>query len=48
LKSIKVDEGKFKDETRIFSFFGASNFTIKALGATFATDAVVLKVRIVP
>ncbi len=48
LKSIKVDEGKCEDEIGVFSFFGASSFTIKALGATFATDTVVFKVRIVP
>jgi hypothetical protein len=42
LRSIKVDEGKCEDETN-FSFFKT-----KALGATFATNATIPRVRIVP
>jgi hypothetical protein len=42
LKSIKVDEGKCKDEIGIFCF------TTKALGAIFTIGAAILGVRIVP
>jgi hypothetical protein len=48
LRLIKVDEGKCEDETRVSSFFDISSFTVKASKATFATDAVVLSMRIVP
>jgi hypothetical protein len=48
LKLIKVDEGKCEDEIGVFSFFHTSCFTMKASGTTFAIDAIVPKVRIVP
>jgi hypothetical protein len=41
LRSIKVHEGKCKDDTRISSLLGASYFTMKAVGATFTTYVVV-------
>jgi hypothetical protein len=47
LRSIKVYEGKCKDEIGVSSLFDTSCFTMKALGATFTTNAVVLGVRIV-
>jgi hypothetical protein len=48
LKSIKVDEGKCKDEIGVFSLFDVSCFTMKASRTTFTTNAIVLGVRIVP
>jgi hypothetical protein len=48
LRLIKVDEGKCKNETWVSFLFGASYFTTKALGTTFAIDAIVPRVRIVP
>jgi hypothetical protein len=48
LKSIKVDEGKCKYEIGISYLFYTSYFTTKTSRATFATYAIVLRVRIVP
>jgi hypothetical protein len=41
LKSRKVDEGKCKDDTRIYFLLGASCFIMEASGATFTTYVVV-------
>jgi hypothetical protein len=41
LRSIKVDEGKCKDDTRISSLLGASCFTMKPARATFTTYVMV-------
>ncbi len=43
LRSIKGDERKYKDDTGISSLLGASYFTMKAVGATFATYVLVPK-----
>jgi hypothetical protein len=48
LKSIKVDEGKCKNEIGVSSLSDASYFTMKASKTTFATYAIVLGMRIVP
>jgi hypothetical protein len=48
LRSIKVDEGKCEDEIGISSLSSVSCFTTKVLGATFATNAAILGVRIMP
>jgi hypothetical protein len=48
LKSIKVDERKCEDEIGLPSLSNVFYFTTKTLGATFATDAIVLEVKIMP
>ncbi len=46
LRLIKVDERKCENETRVSSLFSLSCFTMKTLKATFATNVVVLGVRL--
>jgi hypothetical protein len=41
LKSIKVDKGKCKDDTKISSLFSASYFTMKAMGTTFTANVMI-------
>jgi hypothetical protein len=48
LRSIKVDEGKCEDEIKVSFFSNIAYFTKKPSGATFATYAIVLGVRIMP
>jgi hypothetical protein len=48
LRSIKVYEGKCKDKIGVSFLFDVSYFIMKASGATFATNSVVLGVKIVP
>jgi len=48
LRLIQVHEGRCKDAIVVSSFYGVSYFTTKALGATFATNVDVPRVRIMP
>ncbi len=48
LRSIKVDEGKCEDDIGISYLLGVFCFTMKVIGATFATNVMVLGVRTVP
>jgi hypothetical protein len=48
LKSIKFDERKCEYNIRISYLLSVFCFTMKVVGTTFATNAVVLGVRIVP
>ncbi len=48
LRSMKVDEGKCEDETGVSSLSSAFYFTMKVLGTTFATNATIPRVRIMP
>jgi hypothetical protein len=48
LRLIKVDEGKCEDEIGISSLLGSSYFTMKIVGATFAANATVPRVRTMP
>ncbi len=48
LRLIKVDEGKCEDDIRLSFLLVAFCFTMKVVGATFTTNAIVLRVKSVP
>jgi hypothetical protein len=48
LRLIKIDEGKYENEIGVSFLSSIFCFTTKALGVTFATNAAILGVRIMP